>query len=76
MKERVKLIKQSTVRVLVNGQASGTGFTVLKDGLIATCFHVVQHIQAAPNGQTQITYASPIEVELNDGTKLAATVHE
>lgn len=76
MKQRIAPIKQSTVRISIDGQASGTGFAISKDGLVATCFHVIQHIQEAPNGQTQITYASPIEVEFHDGTKLTATVHE
>lgn len=75
MKERIAQIKKSTVRVLVNSQASGTGFVVSPKGLIATCFHVVQLLQPAPNGQTLITYAPNIEVEFNDGTKLPATVH-
>ena len=76
MKQRLAQIKRLTVRILVNGQASGTGFVISRDGLIATCFHVVQHIQAAPNGQTQITYAPSIGVEFNDGNRLPATVHK
>ena len=70
MKERVKRIKRATVRILINGQPSGTGFVISGAGLIGTCFHVVQHVQAAPNGQTQITYAPSIEVEFKDGNKL------
>jgi len=76
MKERVKRIKRATVRILINGQPSGTGFVVSSAGLIGTCFHVVQHVQVAPNSQTQITYSSSIEVEFNDGNKLPGTVHE
>ena len=76
MKQRLTQIKGSTVRILTGGQALGTGFIISRDGLIATCFHVVQHIQAAPNGQTQINYAPSIEIEFNDGNKLPATVHK
>ena len=76
MKQRVAQIKQSTVRILISGQAAGTGFVISEAGLVATCFHVIQHIEAVPNSQTQITYASPIEVVFDDGTKLTATVHE
>lgn len=76
MKQRLAQIKRLTVCILIDGQPSGTGFVISEGGLIATCFHVVQHIQAAPNGQTQITYASSIEVEFNDGNKLPATVHK
>jgi len=75
MKDRVAQIKESTVRILVNGYPAGTGFIVSKKGLVATCFHVVQQIQPTPNGQTQITYATNIEVEFNDGAKSPATVH-
>lgn len=74
-KERVGQIKKSTVRIFVNGRPSGTGFIISKAGLIATCFHVVQQIQPAPNGQPQISYAPSIQVEFTDGNKLAATVH-
>jgi len=75
MKERVKRIKGATVRILTDGQPSGTGFVASRAGLIGTCFHVVQHVQAAPNGQTQITYSPSIEVEFNDGSRLPGTVH-
>ena len=76
MKDRVAQIKESTVRILVNGHPVGTGFIVSKKGLIATCFHVVQHVQATANGQTQITHATNIEAEFNDGTKSPATVYK
>jgi serine protease Do len=76
MKERVKRIKRATVRILINGQPSGTGFVISGAGLIGTCFQVVQNIQAAPNGQAQITYSPSIEVEFNDGNKLPGTVYE
>jgi serine protease Do len=75
MKERAERIKRATVRILADGQPSGTGFVVSGTGLIGTCFHVVQHVQAAPNGQTQITYSPSIEVEFSDGNKLPGTVH-
>lgn len=75
MKERLAQIKRVTVRILVNGQPSGTGFVISSDGLVATCFHVVQHVSPAPGEQTQITYAPSIEVEFNDGEKLPAIVH-
>ena len=73
MEQRFAQIKMSTVRILIKGRASGTGFVISRDGLIATCFHVVQHIQETPNGQTQISYAPSIEVESSDGNKLTAT---
>jgi len=49
MKERVKRIKRVTIRILTNGQPSGTGFVVSGAVLIGTCFHVIQHVQAALN---------------------------
>ncbi len=75
MKQRLLQIKKATVRILIDGQVSGTGFVVSENGLVATCFHVVQHFQEAPNGQTQISYASSIEVEFDDKKKLPAIVH-
>jgi serine protease Do len=74
MKQRLAQIKKATVRILVNGQPSGSGFIISRDGLVATCFHVVQHLLPVSNEQTQITYAASIEVEFSDGNKLPATV--
>ncbi len=76
MKDRVAKIKESTVRILVDDRPVGTGFIVSKKGLIATCFHVVQHAQTTVNEQTQITHATNIEVEFSDGTKSPATIHQ
>ena len=74
MKDRIKRIKQSIVRVLVDGQPAGSGFVVWKNGLIATCFHVVQKNEPAANNQTRITYATGIQVEFSNGTRLPGTV--
>jgi len=76
VRQRLIQIKKATVRILINGQVSGTGFVVSEDGLVATCFHVVQHLQESPNGKTQISYASSIEVEFDDKKKLPAIVHK
>lgn len=75
MKDRIAAVKVSIVRVFVDGQPAGSGFVVSKDGLIATCFHVVQRNEPAPNNQTHILYAPNIQVEFSNGTKLTATVH-
>jgi len=74
MINRIPLLKQSTVRVFVNGSPCGSGFAVADD-LVATCFHVVQEVSATPTGQTRITYATSIEVELPTGQRVAAQVH-
>ena len=74
MRQRVQKAKESTVRILVNGIPAGTGFAVTKN-LIATNFHVVQHVAAAPTGQTQVTYAAAIQVQLTDGRVLPANPH-
>jgi S1-C subfamily serine protease len=74
MRQRFQRIKESTVRILVGGRAAGTGFAVAPN-LIATNFHVVQQISAAPNNQTQVAVASTIEVELQGGRKLSAAPH-
>ncbi len=76
MKDRVAKIKESTVRILVDERPVGTGFIVSKKGLVATCFHVVQHAQTTVNGQTQITHATNIKVEFSDGIKSPATIHQ
>ncbi|MBI5848748.1 MAG: hypothetical protein HZB31_12550 [Nitrospirae bacterium] len=74
MNQRVKKIRESVFRIVVNGQPSGTGFAVAPD-LVATDFHVVQQISQAPNGQTSVTFAQQIEVEFADGTRFPAMPH-
>ena len=76
MKVRIKKIKESVVRIHINGNPSGTGFIVSENGLIATCFHVVQSIQPGPNNQPQISHALNIEIELYNGTKLPGNIHQ
>lgn len=76
MELRLNLVKKSTVQICVNGQPSGSGFVVTKDGLIATNFHVVQNIQSSVDGQVNINYASSIEVIFNDGKRLPASVYD
>jgi len=74
MRQRTHQVKEGTVRVLVNGNPAGTGF-VVAENLVATAFHVVQQVTPAPGGQTQITYASNIEIQLQDGRRLVASPH-
>ena len=75
MSDRIKQIKKSTVRILVNGKPLGSGFVISENGLIATCFHLVQNIQKVDTNII-INYAKSIEVELYNGKKLSAVVHE
>lgn len=74
MRQRVQRVKDSTVRILVNGTPAGTGFAVAAN-LVATNFHVVQQLSAAPGGQTQVAYAAAIQVQLADGRLLPAAPH-
>jgi len=74
MRQRVPRVKESTVRILVNGTSSGTGFAVAAN-LVATNFHVVQQLSPGAGGQTQVAYAGKIEVELHDGRLVPATPH-
>jgi len=74
IQQRVQRVKESTLRILVNGNPAGTGFAVA-ESLVATNFHVVQQSTPAAGGQTQVSYGSKIEVQLQDGRVLAATPH-
>lgn len=75
MQQRVAAVRASTVRVFVGDEPAGSGFVVRSTGLIATCFHVVQHVTPAPNGQVLIQYKSNITVEIPGHGRLAATPH-
>jgi len=74
--ERIAKIRKSTVRIYVDGKPKGTGFIITENGLIATAFHVIAKTIPTPREQAQITYASSIEVQFNDGERLPAIVHK
>jgi len=75
MKERINRFRESIVRIIVDNEPKGTGFVVSKDGLIATCFHVVQKTEPLSNNTTSITYALNIEIEFTNGLRLPAFIH-
>lgn len=72
--QRLQRVKESTVKILINGNPNGTGFAVAAN-LVATNFHVVQQSSATTDGRTQITYSTNIEVQLYDGRRLTAIPH-
>lgn len=74
MRQRVQRVKDSTARILINGIPPGTGFAVARN-LVATNFHVVQQLSAGPGGQTQVAYATGIQVQTADGRVLQAAPH-
>lgn len=61
--ERVKKLKESVVRILVEGQASGTGFFVTPDGWLLTCWHVVEPACVRDSVTHEILKIKKIEVE-------------
>jgi serine protease Do len=78
MKERVKKIKESTVEIIAsygNSKSSGTGFVVSKEGLIATCFHVVGRAHYETDSSITYSLASTIEVVFNSNDTVSAVVY-
>ena len=68
--ERVKKLKAATVRVTIeNSNSIGTGFFISDDGLLLTCWHVIEPaiIRDAANN---ITGVRKIFVTINDTNKL------
>src|SRR4051794_15758164 len=76
MLARVPIVRASTVRIHVGGKPSGSGFVVRANGLIATCFHVVQQVTPGPGGAgATVSYQPQITVELPGQVPTPATVH-
>lgn len=68
--ERVNKLKAATVRITIeNSNSVGTGFFIRDDGLLLTCWHVIEPaiIRDASNN---ITGLKKIFVTINDTTKL------
>jgi serine protease Do len=76
VQQRVPIVRASCVRVLVGGQAAGTGF-VVRAGLVLTCYHVVQLITPVPGqpGTFNFGYQPQITVEFPGMAPTPATVH-
>jgi S1-C subfamily serine protease len=74
MEDRVERVKKSCVRILVSGKPNGTGFVIGKHGLVATCFHVVEHDSDLGNGMVRPGYEQDIEVEFSNKRRLHGTV--
>lgn len=72
---RIAKIRESTVRIYVDGKPKGSGFIISENGLIATAFHVIAKTVSTPHAQAQITYSSSIEVEFYDGERIPSIVH-
>ncbi|MBS1688622.1 MAG: trypsin-like peptidase domain-containing protein [Bacteroidetes bacterium] len=67
--ERVKKLKESVVRILVEGQASGTGFLVTSDGWLLTCWHVIEPACIRDSVTHEIIKIKKIEVEDVNGKR-------
>jgi serine protease Do len=76
MISRISTLRASLVRVLVNVEPAGSGYVASSTGDIVTCFHVVQVLTPIPGqpGQAQVSYATNIEVETINGTRLPANI--
>ena len=68
--ERVKKLKASVVRILVDTIPSGTGFFVTADGWIATCWHVIEPAMIRDKKTNRIIDLKKISVEFTTGEKM------
>ena len=66
--ERLKRVKEATVRVFIDDKVVGTAFFIQEEGYLATCFHVIEpYISLTNQGKEP-----KIFVELHTGEKLPA----
>lgn len=65
-KSRIAGINNGVVRILIDNRESGTGFVISKDGLIATCEHVVRPSFIFDSNNSLIDYKS-IKAKFSNG---------
>lgn len=77
MKEHIAYIKKAVVQILINGNPAGSGFLASSNGLVITCYHVVQRVTPDPAnpGMAQFDYQPNISVKLPNGQVLPAQPH-
>lgn len=71
--ERVKKLKKSVVRVFIKNQSSGTAFFINSDGLLISCWHVIDSAIKVDTITHTRVQSKQIIIELSDGTQY--TVH-
>jgi len=68
--ERVKKLKESVVRVLIEDKPSGTAFFVTPEGLLFSCWHVVEPAIIRDSTTNSILGIRKLEIEFNGGEKV------
>jgi len=72
--ERMQKLKNSVVRILIDGEPAGTGFFVGINGELATCWHVIESTMLR-NSENNILGMKKVEIELYDGKKYDYGIH-
>lgn len=70
-KERITMLRESVVRILIEGTAVGTGFFISEKGWVATCYHVIAPALKYDSAGVKI---SKIEIETYSGEKVEAGI--
>lgn len=75
--ERQELIRNSTVKVLVEGTTYyGTGFFINENGYVLTALHIIASALLFSDGQNQLITHRNIIVEKHDGTQFRYRLEE
>lgn len=69
-KERVNRIKESVARVLIENVPSGTAFFLTSDGLLASCWHVIEPAMIRDSITNEILSVRQISIELSTGKRI------
>lgn len=73
--ERVQKLKESVVRVLIDGQACGTAFFITPDGALASCWHVIEPAIVRDKNSNNIINVKRIEIEFPNEKRLDVSIH-
>jgi len=72
-KERIERLNKSIVRILIDDDASGSGFIVSEDGWIASCYHVIASAFIRDSAQ-RVTGLRTIHAEFRNGERVRVTM--
>ncbi|MFS4466547.1 hypothetical protein [Maribacter sp. 2210JD10-5] len=75
-KRRIDKIENTIVKITINGAQVGTGFVVSENGIVATCFHVIEPAFVRDRNTNDIVAVKNVKAKFENKEELEIFVLE